>query len=291
MVRKFGGMAIAVLITIVGIVGFALVSDAQQKDKSEIVIGASLPLTGGLSSAGRDIKWAYERAVNAINSDGGILVKDFGKKLKVKLTILDNGTNVMKSAMNVEKLAKFDKVDMLLGGMESMTCIAEAMAAEKYKTYYHMAYGFPTARWKEKKFEWSSNLFLLTGDLMELPFKVLESMDTQQRPKKMALLTEDTFAGKSLQKILGKTSEKYGYKGALQTTLPVGSADYGSQISQIKEGGADCAIVFASLTDVETLVKSLKKNKLNLPFLFAYKGAWSGKFWKDLGKGRAIYPC
>ncbi len=282
--RKFSGGAVVALITIMGILSVALVSDAQPKDRSEIVIGAALPLTGDSSAKGRDIKWAYERAVNDVNSKGGIFVKDLGKKLKVKLVILNNESNVTKSAILVGKLINYDKVDLLLGGFESMTCMAEAMVAEKQNTYYHMAYGFPTSRWKEKNFKWSTNFFLLTKDLMVLPFEVLKTMDSQKRPKKMAVLAEETFAGKSMLKALSKTSKKYGYEQPLEATLKVGSTDYSQQISQLREGGADCAILFASMRDFETLMRQLKENKLNLPFTFAYKGAWSGKFWKDLGK-------
>src|SRR5208283_632619 len=92
-------------------VGF--ISSSYSQEKSEIVIGASLPLSGAITAHGRDVKWAYELAAKNQNAEGGIFVKDYGKKLNVKLVIVNDESNPMKAAANVEKLIKIDKVDML----------------------------------------------------------------------------------------------------------------------------------------------------------------------------------
>ena len=51
----------------------------------QIVIGCTLPLTGRFAGNGIEVKDGYEIAVQHINEDGGILVKEFGKKIPVKL--------------------------------------------------------------------------------------------------------------------------------------------------------------------------------------------------------------
>ena len=47
----------------------------------EIVIGASLPLSGPLAGFGNYQKWGYETAVNDVNKAGGISIG--GKKMPV----------------------------------------------------------------------------------------------------------------------------------------------------------------------------------------------------------------
>ena len=230
------------------------------------------------------MKWAYELAVSRVNSSGGIFVKDLGKKLDVKLITVDNGTNTMKSATLVERLINLDKVDMLLGGADPMCVLANCMVAEKYKTYYHTAFGFPEFLWTEKKFKWSTNFFVSTDNLAAPPFELLKSMDGQQRPKRMALVLEDTFSGKGFLKVLRAKAESYGVEVVLELTLPVNSSDYSQQVSKVRENGVDCMVIFTSVTDLETLVKQLKNDKLNVPFIHTWKGGWSGKFWTDLGK-------
>lgn len=280
---RFDTRTIIVVITVLGVLSFALISPAQPKERTEIVIGASLPLTGSLAPHGRDLKWAYELAASRINANGGIFVKDIGKKLKVKLITLDNGTNTMKSLALVERLINLEKVDMLLGGAEPMSVIANCMVAEKRKTYYHTAFGFPVFAWKEKKFKWSTNLFVTLKDITAPPFELLKKASGQPL-KKLALVAEDTFSGRGLLEALAKTARSHGIDVVLQLKLTVNSADYSQQVSKLREKGVDCMLVFASITDTETLVRHLKQSKVNVPFIYTWKGGWSGQFWKDLGK-------
>jgi ABC-type branched-subunit amino acid transport system substrate-binding protein len=83
-------------------------------DKNEIVVGATLPLTGMLSMMGSEQKWAYEQAVADLNATGGIYVREFNKKLPVKLIVADNETDAGKAVAAVERLIKIDKVNFLL---------------------------------------------------------------------------------------------------------------------------------------------------------------------------------
>lgn len=282
--KRVWGRALIVLIVVVAVVSVGLVSTAPAEERKEILIGASLPLTGSVAPHGRDLKWAYELAVSTVNSKGGIFVKDLGKKLKVKLIIADNGTNTMKSATLVEKLANHDKVDMMLGGGEPMTVLGDCLAAEKNKIYYHTAFGFPAFLWKQKKFKWSTDFFVSADELVTPPFELLKAMDNQQRPKKMALIVEDTFAGKGMLDVCRKKAKSYGVKVPLELKLPLNSTGFSQQVSKIRETGVDCMIIFAPPKDLETFVLELKKNKLNVPFIYTFKGAWAGQFWKDLGK-------
>ena len=256
----------------------------QAQAKTEIVIGASLPLTGSLAAHGRYLKWAYDQIVNSLNENGGILVKDSGKKLKIRLVIADNGTNPMRAASAVEKLIKVDKVDMLLGGADPACVMAGCMAAERYKTYYHGAFGFPMQAWLEKKFKWSTDFFFATDQACAAPFEVLRSIEADKRPKKVGIAVEDSFGGNGLAAGLRATGKKFGYNIDLVVKLPVGAQDYSEQITKIKQSGVDALLTYASVQDLERLVKQLKSANVSIPYIHAWKGGWAGTFWKDLGK-------
>lgn len=68
----------------------------------EIVIGASLPLSGPLAGFGNFQKWGYERAVAEVNKAGGIMVD--GQKKPVKLIVRDDKTDPNAAASNTETL-------------------------------------------------------------------------------------------------------------------------------------------------------------------------------------------
>ena len=75
-----------------------------------IKIGCTLPLTGRFAANGIEVKDGYEIAVQHINEDGGILIKEYGKKIPVKLIMYDDESDPTKAAARYEKLFSEDKV-------------------------------------------------------------------------------------------------------------------------------------------------------------------------------------
>ncbi len=63
---------------------------ASAQERKEILIGAPLSLSGILAMDGIEQQWAYEQSVNDINKTGGIFVKEFNKKLPIKLVVADD---------------------------------------------------------------------------------------------------------------------------------------------------------------------------------------------------------
>src|ERR1039457_2462343 len=61
-----------------------------------IVIGADLPMTGSLARFGTLMKLAYQTEINQVNQVGGVDVG--GQKRKVKLVILDDGSDPQKAS-------------------------------------------------------------------------------------------------------------------------------------------------------------------------------------------------
>ena len=91
--------------------GAAYAKTEKKADKKEILIGTNLPLTGILSMVGIEQRWAYETAVADINKAGGVMVKEYGKKLPVKLIVADDESDPGKAAAAVERLIKVSKVE------------------------------------------------------------------------------------------------------------------------------------------------------------------------------------
>ncbi len=283
----------SIVCTIVGVfmlIAFVGASFSTAGERSEILIGASLALSGSMASHGRDMKWAYEKAAGEINARGGIFVRDSGKNLKIRLLFEDNAGNPLKTAATVEKLVRIDKVDMLLGASEPTCVLAGCMAAEKLKTYYHTSFGFPPELWQKNKFNWSTDFFFAL-DQYSIPFELLNGMDKKDRPRKLAVVAEGTFVGEGFAKALSSLAKKYGYETALVLKLPVGAKDYSSQIAKVKQSGAEAMLLLASVEDTENFVRGLKKNNVNVPYIHTWKGAWPGTFWKDLGKDAQYIIC
>ena len=103
--------------------------------KDEILIGTHNPLSGIGSFLGSEQKWAYAQAVQDINRAGGIYVKEYDQKLKVRLITIDDESDPGKAAAATERLIKRNKVDLMLSGqVGAMGTLPGMITAEKFKT-------------------------------------------------------------------------------------------------------------------------------------------------------------
>ena len=101
-----------------------------------IEIGASIPLTGKFGSLGTQVKPGYEYAVKDINAAGGVYVKEYDKKIPLKLTIYDDESDPTKAVSKLETLFSDQKVVAYLGGAGSDMHVATTAIAEKNKVPY-----------------------------------------------------------------------------------------------------------------------------------------------------------
>jgi len=258
-------------------------SAVQAAEKNEIVIGATLPLTGMLSMMGAEQKWAYEQAAADVNAAGGIFVKEYNKKLPVKLIVADNETDAGKAVAAIERLVKVDNVNFLLSDSTLPLVMPTAVAAEKWKVYYHATICL-LPPWQEQKFKWSTDYFFDGGQATAVPFEILNTIPQAERPKNLALLAEDSTDGRTLGPFFKEVGKKYGYDFVYDEPVAVDSKDYSSQILKLKSKGVDGAILFAGSGDCVTFVRQMKEAGLNLKYLHGYKGTWGTEFWNALGK-------
>jgi branched-chain amino acid transport system substrate-binding protein len=262
-----------------------------KKEKKEILIGTNLPLTGILAGAGIEQRWAYQTAVDDLNKAGGIFVKEYGKKLPVRLIVADDASDPGKAAAAVERLIKQKKVDLLLGGFAApFGVIPGCITAEKYRKYYHTSICL-IPPWLEHHFKWSTLYFFDLEQACSVPYEIWNSIPEAERPKKPALIMEDTFDGRAFAGLFRNLAKKYGYQFVLDEPWAVGAKDYSAQIIKAKSLGVDSILIFGADTDVITFVRQMKENNLNVKYLHGWKGTWAGEFWKALGKDAQYILC
>lgn len=255
----------------------------QADDKKEILIGAPISMTGGVSMSGLEQKWAYEQAVADVNKTGGIFLSQLNKKLPVKLVVADDESEPGKAAAAMEKLIKLDKVDLLLSNQAAPLVIPACIVAEKYKKFMAATVCFPFM-WTPNKFKWSSNMFFHAHLASEVPFKVWETLPQEQRPKNLALILEDTPDGAGFGAGFVESAKKYGYTFVVNEPMAVGARDYSSQILKMKFKKVDAVLLFGSPTDSVTFVRQMKEAGLKVKYLHGWKGTWTSEFAQALGE-------
>ena len=108
-----------------------LAGPAGAKDKIRIgqAISLSGPLAGAVAIAGGPI---YELWVEEVNKNGGIYIKEYGKKLPVELIRYDDKSDIGTMTNLMEKLILEDKVDFVFPPWGTAWLFAAAPIANKY---------------------------------------------------------------------------------------------------------------------------------------------------------------
>ena len=156
-----------------------------------IEIGASIPLTGKFGSLGTQVKPGYAYAVADINAAGGVYVKEFDKKIPLRLTIYDDESDPTKAVSKMETLFADQKVVAYLGGAGSDMHVATTAIAEKNKVPY-LGIAFALNAIHQKGYKYLFSPFPKSVQQGPDTFTILNALIPEgQRPLKVAI-----FAGK-----------------------------------------------------------------------------------------------
>lgn len=258
--------------------------------KTEIVVGGIAPLTGIESMLGAERKWAYEQAVKDINGKGGVSVKELGKKLPLKLIMVDDKSVVPGAAEAAEKLIKINKVDFMLATEATPNNEAAATVAEKYQQLFICTTFFPEA-FLAGNYKWVVDSFFTGYDVCGYGVKVLDSVPQGDRPKRWAVISPDIPDGKFVAGLQTEHIKKAGYDVVVTEFFPEGAKDLSAIVTKMKANNVEAMNWFGSYADGITLIRQLKESRCNVKYITSMKGMWPAEFAQALGRDVDYIVC
>jgi branched-chain amino acid transport system substrate-binding protein len=247
----------------------------------DIVIGASIPLSGPLASFGSFQKWGYEHAVAETNAAGGILVD--GKQRKVKLLLRDDKTDANVVASNIDSLISADQANALLGSCTPPLVIAGALAAERNSTPMVTGCAPLVSFTSARQWTWAWDLFFNDPDLAEAPFRTLQDLAVKSNHK-IAILHDNSADGSVVGgKLWPELAAKYGYKIAVNVEFPTDTTDFSASVQQAKASGADIVLVDTVTPQAVSIRKQLAAAGFTPKVLVMEKGAEPTQFAEAVG--------
>src|SRR3954468_12501086 len=229
-------------------------TQAAAPSGNEILIGATLPLTGSESRTGGFYKEGYELAFEEANKNGGIDVG--GKKMQVRLTLLDDTSAQATAASLADRLINSDKVQFLLGTYATNLVEAQSVVAEQNAIPYVNGGGAATGIYK-RGYKW---VFGLLAPVELLAESIMKWVDGEQqagklpKPATIALLWENTSHGKDFRKGITEFANKGGnYKVVLDESFELNGKDFSAILGQVKAAKADLFLADAHLPDYITM--------------------------------------
>ena len=265
---------------LLGAAMFATSIPSGARAAGEIVIGASVPLSGPLAAFGAYEKWGYEAAVADVNKAGGITIG--GTKLPVKLVVRDDETDPNMVSGNTEALISRDGAIAMLGSCTPMLVTPGALVAERHRvplvTGCVPLHAFTSVRaWK---YAW--DIFFDEHDLVMGSFGMYAGSGIQTN-KKLAILHDNGPDGEAGGAAAAATAPDFGYQVVNNASFPVDNSQFTSIIGQVKATGADVVLVFAITPQSILIRKQMAAAGYTPKVLVMEKGGETFDFARALG--------
>ena len=258
----------------------ACASTAARAD--ELVIGASVPLSGALAGFGLYQRWGYQTAVDEVNKAGGLLVD--GRKRPVKLVIRDDKTDPNVTASNTETLISRDQAVAMLGSCTPALVNAGALVAERRKVPL-VAGCDPLQAFKSvRNWQYAWVVFFDETDLGTAGLRMLADYGLATN-RKVAILADNGPDGAALGgRVWPQAAKAGGYAVVQASAFPTDSQQFTSMVAQARSAGADIVLVDAIPPQAISMRKQMAAAGFTPKVLVMEKGAEPEFFAQATGK-------
>jgi len=212
-----------------------------------IKIGLDNPLTGTYAAPGKNELVGCQLAIEQINAKGGILGRNV-ELIVEDSTSGDAGTAVQKA----RKLIDGDKVDFLLGNVNSALALAMAQVSNE-KKILHVVPGGHTDAVTGASCHW--NVFRVCNTT-QMEAAAVASTLVKAYGKKWYYITPDYAYGHTLESGLVKAGAALGGARAGGDLTPLGTVDFSSYLINAQSANPD---VILFLTQGDDMVNALKQ--------------------------------
>jgi branched-chain amino acid transport system substrate-binding protein len=246
---------------------------------SEITIGCVACMTGFGAAFGEGTTFGVKTAIEDINKDGGIYVKEYDRKIPVKLVILDCESDDNKTGALAETLVLTDKAVALMCSGPLNFNHGICIVAERYKVPfmegpgpYEARQGIRASVTPTWQYSWGSSFAIGTP-----------APEGDYRHGLPGYTMAETYAG-SIESFLDKTNRQM---ALLATDDPDGVGWYESFAPLARQAGVDTyktdarfGILPGDTTDFSSVIAEWKKADCQLIWSNA-TAPFFGIFWKQ----------
>ncbi len=257
----------------------SLALETAQAAPNEIVLGASVQLTGPVANTGRYYRDAYDMAIERINEAGGVKVG--GKTYKLALKIYDNQSDIDLSVRQYTQLVSQDNVNFLLGPFASNFAIADSAVAEKYQIPMVQGGGASDPIY-ERNFKYIFGTLPPASDYFGSTIAMIEHLKPE--PKSVALLYANDSFDVSVAKGARPLLKSAGLDMVMDERYSSNTSSFNTLLSQIKNKNVDAVLVAGHETEILNFIRQAKSLNVS-PAMYSFTvGVPSADFRHALGK-------
>jgi branched-chain amino acid transport system substrate-binding protein len=236
--------SVAPVLTAVLLVAAALLgpgTDATAQTPTEIRVGATVAVTGPASAEVGHFKKMMELWAETINAQGGVMLKEYGKKLPIKMVVYDDTSKPPDAVRLYEKLVTEDKVHVLLGPYSSPITVAASTVAEKHQVPMIALEANSTGIFK-RGFKW---LVGVIDDGTKWSYHYFDMLKTEGKARSIGFVIEDTPHPKEVGSGSIPKAKEIGLEVKVEEYFPVATQDFTPIITKLKAANPDIVYMAA----------------------------------------------
>ncbi|HSR25540.1 MAG TPA: amino acid ABC transporter substrate-binding protein [Candidatus Eisenbacteria bacterium] len=245
---------------------------------SDLLVGASLSLTGSLAGEGQLTQQGYQMWLDWINGQGGIEVA--GVRHRVQLLLRDDQSRPDLSEALATDLVKGSGVQFLLGPYGSDSTAAVAAVAEQYQVPLVEAGGAAQAIFS-RGYRYTFGVLSLTDQYMSGVIDMVGRL--APRPRTIALLAADDRFSQEVAESVRDRGPMRGMEIVLSLSYPAGSTDVTALVARAAAVQPDILVNSGHLAEAVAIHRAARAEALDAR-VFAYSvGPSTPEFIAELG--------
>ena len=244
----------------------------------ELVIGAPLPITGGLAPDGAKQQRGYQFWLDTVTASGGIQVA--GSKVMPRIVFADYQSNTPRAVQAADRLITQDRCSLLFGPLGSGATKASSSVAERYK----VPLVAPSASSREVYDQGYKYLFgtFTPNDTLTTP---LVEIVRKQAPEvtSIAILARNDLFPLAIAQEMDTAAKAHGISVTSFDKYAIGTMDHASALSAMV--GAKPGWVFATgyINDLLLIRRQMADLNLTAPVITMLAGPAYREFREELG--------
>lgn len=250
-----------VSLLMLGALAFTSVASAQN-----IILGASISLTGKYSTAGKHTKNGYDLAIKKINDAGGVDIG--GKAHMLELKIYDDESTPARAAELAERLIKRDGVKLMLGPYSSGLTKAIAPVTEKNQVPMVEGNGASRSLFNQGYkylFAVLSTSEQYLQEAVNLLAQKAKAAGVDTATLKVAVATENDPFSQDIRAGIIENAGQYGMKVVVDDKLPRELSDMSSTLTKVKALKPDLLVTSGHSKGAALAVKQVAEMKVDVP--------------------------
>jgi len=227
----------------------AATAASAQSANAPIVIGASIPLTGGVSTFGQHSRWGSELAIAEANAAGGVLGR------KVEIDYQDNRCNPAEAVKSVTQMISDKKYIAIFDGLCSSAALAIMPLVERAEIPFVVANASATAIAEKSGVGGNKWTFKVNPTDASMLDALVTWLVKENKAANIAFLGEDTDFGRAGVSGLQAALKKHNLALASVDFYQKGTADFTTVFAKLRAQKPALVALYAIDADFQNMMR------------------------------------